>query len=193
MCSYAQENINMIKILDIEQDIISLEKRITSLVKKKPEIANIRGLRQFHVFGLYSGNSRKEDFLNRSFLYKLSLGGYYDIKSNFLFWKRRKYIKAQTSITDSVGNLVARGDARLVHVAPVFGQYNIELAKMFFDKEIDFVFDLGFPYSSRYMVGIKGNNLYALQNTKEGLKVYPWDEFMQCCYDEWVFQGKRQE
>lgn len=53
-CSHAQESINMIEILNIEKDIISLENRISNLIKKNSAMANMQNLRQFHyvAFGL---------------------------------------------------------------------------------------------------------------------------------------------
>ena len=33
-CSYAQNNMNMIEILNVEQDIINLENRIKNVIKK---------------------------------------------------------------------------------------------------------------------------------------------------------------
>jgi hypothetical protein len=181
MFSYAQNNINMINILKIEQDIVSLENRITDLIKKNPKIANIQGLRQYHILWLGSTN-KKEDFLSYSFLHQL-YQGYFHLNSNTLLKKRQKYIKTTTLITDSIGNLVAKGDARLVHVAPVFDENDIELAKMFFDKEIDFAFYL---HTMRYMITVKDNNLYALEDTKEDLIIYTWEKFIECCFDEWV-------
>ncbi|MDR1614422.1 MAG: hypothetical protein LBS26_02525 [Campylobacteraceae bacterium] len=197
MCSFsfAQENTNMIKILNIEQDIVSLENRITDLIKKKPAIANIQGLRQFHILllGFSDYNKveiKKEDYLDYSFLYQLRQS-YYHLGSNSLFAKKKKYLSTITLVTDSTGNLVATSDARLVHIAPVFDQKDIELAKMFFDKEIDFILWLETPHITRYMVGIKDNNLYALERTKEGLKIYSWDEFMKCCFDKWIVPRKQ--
>jgi|GEM_PF-556404 len=217
--SYAQENIDMIDILHIEHDIISLENRINSLIKKRPELANIQGIKQYNILSLDTYTNKKEDYLDysflnklvqdyysilgkgprgkpptRSFLYRVSPYLYFHIKSSKpLFRKERKYLKATTLISDSAGNLIASGDARfitLVHKDSYFELANEKLAKMFFDKEIDFVFDLGFPFSIRYMIGIKEYNLYAFEKTKEGLKIYHWEEFMDCCFDKWVFQGK---
>lgn len=191
MCSYAQENINMIEVLHIKQDIVSLENRITDLIKKKPEIANIQGLRQFHIFWLSveEDSLKKEDYLDHSFLYKLCYG-YYHLGSKSLFNKGKKYIRTTTLITNSVGNLVATGDARLVHISPAFFQSDVELAKMFFDNEIDFAFYAGGTFSK--YIGIKGNNLFALERTKEGLKIYTWEEFMECCFDKWIYPRKKQ-
>ena len=99
-----------------------------------------------------------------------------------------------TLITDSTGNLVATGDARFA--TPFFYKGSLELpdmklAKMFFDKEMDFILWLETPHSMRYMVGIKGNNLYALERTQEGLKIYSWEEFIECYFDEWVYKKKQ--
>lgn len=188
MCSYAQ-NINMVKVLNIEQDIVSLENRITDLIKKKSEIANIQGLRQYHILWLGSYTNKKEDYLDHSFLHQLGYD-YYRLSSNSLFRKEKKYIKATTLITDSVGSLVATGDARLVHISPAFFQSDVELAKMFFENEIDFAFYL---HTMSYMVGIKGNNLYGLERTQEGLKIYSWEEFMECCFDKWIYPRKQQK
>lgn len=66
MSSYGQENINMVEILNIQQDIVSLEKRINQLIKKKPEIAHLQGLHQFHVFWLGSkDNDSKYDYARK--------------------------------------------------------------------------------------------------------------------------------
>lgn len=197
MCSYAQENINMIEVLNIEQDIVALENRITDLIKKKPEIANIQGLRQFHIlllgFSDYTKiEIKKEDYLEHSFLFQLCQG-YYRLGSNSLFRKEKKYLSTITLITDGTGNLIATGDARLVHIALVFAPNDIELAKMLFDNEIDFVLWLETPHIMRYMVGIKGNNLYALERTQEGLKIHSWEEFMECCFDKWVYPRQKQD
>lgn len=214
MCSYAQGNINMIEILNIEQDIVSLENRITSSIKiNNPDIANIQGLQQFHILWLGTRTNRKEDFLNYSFLYQLDCGYYnlspkvkkiksgkpsllYRISPDLYYYigskKWKKYLKTSTLITDSVGNLVATGDARFVTSLhnDSFAQYDMKLAKMFFNKEIDFAFYL---HSMRYMVGVKGNHLYALKDTQEGLKIYSWEEFISCCFDEWVYPGRKRE
>ena len=184
--SYAPENIDLIEILNIRQDVISLENRIANLIIKNSEIANIRGVRQFHIFWLgdVENNLKKEDYLDHSFLYKLGYG-YYHLGTNSLFKKEKKYIRTTTLITDAAGNLVAIGDARLVHISPVFDSNDVKLAKMFFDKEIDFVFRIGRTFN-RY-VGIKGSTLCALEATKDGLQTYTWEEFMKCCFDEWVY------
>ena len=44
MFSYAQDNIDMVEMLNIKQDIVSLEKRISKLIKNNSEIANVKGV-----------------------------------------------------------------------------------------------------------------------------------------------------
>ncbi|MDR2954384.1 MAG: hypothetical protein LBV43_04820 [Prevotella sp.] len=196
MYSYAQDSLNMIEILDIEQDIVTLEKKITSLIKKEPKIAHIEGLRQFHLFwtAIKEDSLKKEDYLNHSFLYKLIHPGYYDLGSNFLFIRKKEYLRSQTYITDSTGTLVGTSDATLVSAYSVFNPSSVRLAKMFFNKELDYVFYIGGRLGN--YIGIKGNNLYALENTKDGLKIYPWKEFIERCYeqegcfDKWIYQRK---
>jgi len=192
MCSFsfAQKNTIMTEVLENRQELVSLEKRISELIKKNPDIANIHGLRQFHILlmGFSDYNKveiKKENYLDYSFLSRLHQR-YYHVSSNSLFAKKKKYLSTITLITDSLGNLVATGDARLVHIASVFSQNDIESAKMFFNKEMDFILRLETPHSMRYMVGIKGNNLYALERTNKGLKIFQWDEFMKCCFDKWI-------
>jgi hypothetical protein len=94
-----------------------------------------------------------------------------------------------TYITDSVGNLVADGNAQFLtsfNETSHFQLSDIELAKMLFDRKMDIIFALGYPYSFHYMVGIKDHRLYAIEMMlSEGLKVYTWEEFMECCFDEW--------
>lgn len=69
----AQENINMIRVLNIGHDIITLENRIENSIKiNNPEIANIQGLRQFHIFLLdFSSTIEIDSYLNKSFIYQL--------------------------------------------------------------------------------------------------------------------------
>jgi len=208
MSSYAQENINMLEILNIQQDIVALENRITSSIKiNNPDIANMQGLRQFHILWLGSFTDKKEDYLDRTFLYKLFCG-YYElspkVKQNkrekipFLYCinpdlyyqieskKWKKYLKTTTLITDSTGNLVASGDARLVYGYTNFSQFDKKLAKMFFDKEIDFAFYMGGAYPS--FIVIKDNKISVVKETKEEeLKIYSWDEFMECCFENWLY------
>ncbi len=99
-------------------------------------------------------------------------------------------IRTTTLITDSLGNLVAGGDAHLVYGRTSFDSNDVKLAKMFFDKEIDFAFYLEGTLLSRY-IGIKGNNLFAFEATKEGLKIYSWRELIECCFEEWIYPNRR--
>ena len=107
--SYAQESINMIEILNIEQDIVALEKEITKLIKKNPDMANMQNLRQFHIlilkFDDYSTVLKKEEYIDLSFLYHLK-PRYYDSvfkrkKNKLVSIKlKEKYLTTETLITD---------------------------------------------------------------------------------------------
>jgi hypothetical protein len=182
----AQENINMIETLNISQDIVTLENRITQLIKNNPKISHIQGLRQYHVFWLkFADKSKidttKEMYLNKTFLLQL-IPTYYKIGSNFS--KEKEYLSTFTLITDSLGNLVAVGDAISLSVTPRFLGSSIELAKMFFDKKIYFVFNLETPFVGSYNVGIKENYLFALD--VGGLSLYPWEDFIAHYFDRWL-------
>ncbi len=210
-CSYAQNNMNMIEILNVEQDIINLENRIKNVIKKNhPNLANIQGLQQFHILTLSANSKNKEDYLNGSFLDQIipdywllssKVKKYKSLQRSFLYRiigprfylnryskppvKRQKYLVTNTLITDSIGNLIAVGDARLVQVLYDFNPSYAKLAKMFFNKEIDFAFYLD-GSAGRYMVGIKNDRLYAFMTTKTHLNIYIWEEFIECCFNEWV-------
>jgi hypothetical protein len=188
ICIYAQENINLIKILNIEQDIVSLEKEIAKLIKEDPEMANMQNLRQFHIPNLkFDGNDlQKEDYLNHSFLYHFK-PRFYDFvfkrKNNKLISRKlkEKYLMAETLVTDSEGNLICLKINRMKGCLTSLDY--AKLAKMLFNKEFDLILSL--PYTLSYMVGIKGNNLYAIEKWNE-FKVYTWEEFIECCFDKWI-------
>lgn len=209
-------NVDMVKLLNIEQDIVNLEDRIKSSIKiNNPDIANIQGLQQFHVFLLHADNGdiTEDKFSDKSFIYHLNCD-YFNLSpkakkiksdnkpsllyriSPDLYYKRaskkwKKYVTTLTFITDSAGNLIATGDARFV--TPFF--YNgsqelpyMKLAKMFFNKEIDFAFMwevLGYYFC------LKNNDLFVIEDHKEGLKIYGWSEFLNCCFDDWRHQERR--
>jgi hypothetical protein len=214
--SFAQNKVDMIDILDIRQDISILEDRISKLIKKNPDISHIQNLQQFHIFWLgYEGNTLKEDYLDHSFLYKLAYryyhiftGGiplnfpflyrinsalYYRLLSKPLFGKGKKYIKDRTLITDSIGNLIASGDAQFISAYSLYGKSDVELAKMFHEKKVDFVFyyirnhvkySLYSMISLSEYIAIKDDKIYVIKDTKDGLEIFSMEEFISCCYEE---------
>jgi len=217
---YAQENINMIEILKIKKDMHSLEKRISKLIKKNPDIAKTKDLKQFHILELGIKDDtklKKEDYISYSFLfhlYPLRVDRYvskfrykYRYRESVYYkkvpWisKRENCIATNTIITDSKGDLVAYGNAlRITPTPPVYcDSSDIILARMFFDKELDFAFCIVSP-KRHYDIGVKGNNLYVFgwEGTIfdevfldwEFVK-YTWEEFMDCCFDNWVISKKR--
>ena len=180
--AYVQgDSIDMIKILNIKQDIISLETVIAKQIKKQPKIADIQGLRQFHI--LFLGvdtdfNIEKSSYLDYSFLSHLH-GVYYG--------KKEKFLDTKTLITDSSGNLVAT-TIQYVYVQQTQSpdSYMAKIAKMLFDGEIDCAFMLGIPHTGQYLVGAKGPDLYGIDDSPQNFKVYPWNEFIESHFDKWV-------
>jgi hypothetical protein len=197
-CSYAQEDINMIEILNMKKDMRHLEKRISKLIRQNPDIAKMKGLKQFHI--LYLGiddatKLTKEDYINQSFLYHLYTGHTDNKSFGFSsFDVRVKCIRTNTLLTDSEGTLVTHGDA--IYFLPVSSSYvsidDTILAKMFFNKEIDFAFRIVSPFEMRFVeIGIKGNNLYVFGIDDDGYEIiYTWEEFIECCLEDWI-NGRR--
>lgn len=191
--SYAQEEINMIERLNIKEDVVALEKRINGLVKKDPKLKNIQGKKQFHILLLGYKNDitkkdiNKEKYKDYSFLDSLVPHyNYYTTSNGLLFRKKKKYITTLTLITDSEGNLIAYGDGRFI-VSTFNPKLYFDLAKTLFSEKLDTVIYLEGPHNSKYSIGIKGNKLYALENDIDELKIYPWKDFMNCCFDNWIF------
>lgn len=177
---YSQDTIDMIKLLDINQEVVFLEKNIARLIKKRPEIAKYKILKQFHIFMLKSKTYKIQDFFDYSFLNKLDYD-YSKIKS-------QKIIRTITLITDSIGNLLAYADDQMVYP---YGRGSLylsekELTKMLFYKELSFVFYLASPYSMNYMIGLRDNKLCAINMTSNGLQIYDWETFLYCCFDKWL-------
>ena len=182
--SFTQENIISNGILNIEHEIFYLENRVSELIKKKPELVNMKSLKQYHILWLGLGDMKKEDYLDHSFLYHLSQDYY-----KFGIRNKKKFLKSNTLIVDNNGTLFAKGDARFLHVSSNFDENDIILSEMFFNNELDFAFRIS-SHSQRYIVGVKGGNLFGIKNTNEGLKIYSWLDFIECCFDEWVFPRK---
>lgn len=177
---YSQDSIDMIKLLDINQEVVFLEKKIARLIKKRPEIAKYKTLRQFHIFMLKSNTYKIQDFFDYSFLNKLDYD-YSKIKS-------QKIIHTITLITDSIGNLLAYAYDQMVYPYGMGSLYlsEKELTKMLFTKELSFVFYLASPYSMNYMIGLRDNKLCAIKMTSNGLQIYDWETFLYCCFDKWL-------
>jgi hypothetical protein len=194
--SYAQENVNMIKVLNIKKDLHSVEKKISKQINENPDIAKTKNLRQFHILDLEIEDDilTKEDYLNYSFLHHLypCRMEKYVLYSVGSIEKKKNYIFTYTLITDSKGNPVAFGDAHYIQSTSSynnFGTYYAYMAKLFLDKEIDFAFRIAsIRDQHQYTILIKGDNLYAFgwdYNTDDFVK-YTWEEFMECCFDDWI-------
>jgi hypothetical protein len=190
MSCYAQAKTDLVNILHLEQDLVKLEERTTMLIKKQqPQLAKIKGLRQFHVLYLKldKGDTKKADFWDHSFLYKLKCT-YYRIRSNPILGKEKPYLQGKTFITDSIGNPVATSDAFIVST---FSKYSyrsicgdIKFIRKLFNRELDSAFYLISPFFMHYLVGIKDDKLYGIEEI--GYIMHPWEEFMNNYFDDWL-------
>ena len=187
---YSQDTINMIDKLHIKNEFKELEDRIEYLVRKAKIVNETEEIKQFHIFlsnntlfGIPNYKADKEVYLNGSFLQFLK-PNYYDIKPQGLFKKNKKYLQTYAYITDSKGELIATGDARLVSIA--FASYSlmIKTAKFLFEKKFDFVFYMGGIYG--YFITIKEGKLYVISAFGGEIEMYEWGYFVNNCLDKIV-------
>lgn len=165
-----------------------LNNRTDYLIKRHPTLSKIEKLHQFHVicfyYGTYMGELPcKQEFSDCSFLDRLCYDFYHISQKNFLkrvFCKDEEYIKDLALITDSVGNLLAIGDARTLFSDVSTEAYDHDrlIARKMYDKEVDFAFSICHP--SGYLC-IKGEELFVLEEMDGGLKHYAWEEY----FDRW--------
>ena len=188
---YSQDTINMIDKLHIKNEFKELEDRIEYLVRKAKIVNETEEIKQFHIFlsnntlfDIPNYKADKEDYLNGSFLQFLK-PNYYDIKPQGLFKKNKKYLQTYAYITNSKGELIATGDVRFVSNSRAYKSHprEIEFAKLLFDKKFDFMFSMGIL--SHYIC-IKDNKLYVISNFWNGIEMYGWEKFVNCCFDKIV-------
>lgn len=162
-----------------------LNYRTDYLIKRHSTLSKMEKLHQFHViyfyYALYMGELPcKQEFSDCYFLDRLS-HDYYRISQKSLlkrvFCKDEEYIKDHTLITDSVGNLLAVGDARglFSNVSTEAYDHDRLIARKMYDKEVDFAFNICHPWG--YLC-IKGEELFVLEGTDGGLKRYTWEEYV---------------
>lgn len=190
-CSYAQKGVDIVQLLNLQEEVQRLEKRICKDIKRNPVLSKESGLEMFHVFWLCCPyNLEKEIFLDHSFLYKLH-PLYSTIGFKSILKKPRKLIAVNTFLSDSVGNLITWGN-----FSSSSGRYTgdrkdyIELTKMLYDKEFDFVFKVLFgnsnifTFTSTY-IALKGDKVYVLKITKDGLEKYSLEEYWELRDKDW--------
>lgn len=181
--SFSQNERNMIDILNVSQDLSIVNNRIVNLLKKDSYFSKIQGVKLFHIFWLeYQGEYKKEYFLNHSFLYKLN-PTYYTQKSLF---REKRYLSTQVLISDSLGHLIATSDGRFIYSVDKYNnthlQGDLDLMRVFYKNEMDFVFYIELTSGDTYF-GIKGKDVYILKRSNEDLKIYPLEEFINCCWN----------
>lgn len=180
--SFSQKEINMIDILNVRQELSEINNKITYLLIKDSYFSKKQGLKLFHVFWLeYQGEVRKEDFLNYSFLNKLN-PCYYTQKSLF---GKKKYLDTEVLISDSLGRLIAQSDGRAIYSAVrnniTYTQGYLDLLRILYNNEMDFVFYISGTSCDTYF-GIMDKDIYVLKLSNNELKIYPLDEFVNCCW-----------
>lgn len=185
-CSYAQNERNMIDVLNIKQEVCLLDKKIIGLMKKDSFFSNTQEFQLFHVFWLnYQDVFRKEDFLNNSFLEKLC--PIFFIQKSLC--KNKRTLQAETFICDSLGHLVATSNGLFIYSAIKhnvnFSKNDIELLSLFYNKKIDFAFYIGFtPIGTSFC--LKNNDVFVVQSLNKDLIIYSMGEFVKTCWDDFV-------
>lgn len=163
------------------KDVERLKKRTSSLIKKNPYLSSLKGLRQYHIFELYPCGTfyGKKDYEEATFLMDLQYG-YYRVKG---FFGKKKYMRDRTIITDSIGNLVAYGDATLLFIpAKPWLALDSEIARLFFSGEIDMAF-YTLQYPGRY-VCLKDDHLYVLEKVAGKFEFRDWKSFCSSLFNE---------
>ncbi len=182
---YSNNRINLVDQLNIQKDLSRLEKSIWILIKRNQNLSNEKGLKQFHILWLKGKeNISKKDILDYSFLDKIE--PMYKKKQSGIFDKK-KYLRSEIFITDSTGNIVGKAydNQSLFFNEPTNSES--ELIRMLYNKELDNVFRLmiGVVNSSIYM-GTKDMDMYILKDTRDGIIKYNLQDFIKCCFDEWM-------
>ena len=68
-----------------------------------------------------------------------------------------------------------------------YDKSDVKLFDMFYKKELDFVFYI-YGTNGLLFVGVKGKDIYIIENTKNGLNVYSLEKFVDCCWDKFYHQ-----
>lgn len=167
--------------IQIEDWIIKRE------AKKNSELKDYKDIRIFHIFDMGHPGFFfiDKDYIDYSFLKHLNSGCHF-LKSRKLFSTKKWLVGVKSLITDSLGNYIAnyyQGCLSIAsHYTDLYNFANRELAKMFFNNEIDFVFTNGnLHWSGKYFC-IKDNKLFVLEHKKLSdtkMSYYSWNEFLE--------------
>lgn len=107
----AQDATDLVKILDIRQQVDSLECRINKLVRRIPQLKHTVGIRMYHVFELLEDKYGAVEHLFDDIRNIKDLSCRYAVYKPKLFFKKKKrYLKTNTWVCDSMGNVLALGD-----------------------------------------------------------------------------------
>ncbi len=183
----AQGKYDMINRLNIGKDIKHLERKIKKDIKEHPILSERKDLQLYHIFWLQSDCLlAKEEYSDCSFLSKV-YPLYRSSYSKILSIKTGKYLQNfATFVCDSTGAIIATASSRILHVASCYDEEDIELARILYHNEMDFIFYLSGTFVGTYF-GIKGDNVYVIsRESMDQLKKHPLGEFLGCCYDEFL-------
>ncbi len=163
------------------RDIENQKKRVNNLIRKNPKLSSIKGLRQYHILEMYPCGRfyEKKDIESATFLQDLEYG-YYSIG-------KKKYMRDITIITDSIGNIVAHGNANILFVPTKWtdeacGALYSEIAKLLFKGDVEMAF-YTIQYPNR-IVCLHGEDLYVLESTVGNLNFWEWKSFCSHLFNE---------
>ena len=161
----AQDAADIVDILNIRPQVDSLNCRINNLVRRVPQLKHIDGLKIYHVFDLMED---KPDSVEHLFDYIGNIKNlsceYAVYKPKLFFKKKKRYLKTNTWVCDSMGNVLALGDWRkLYFIEPHLRQKTYKdgsmLAHDFIQHKLNGAFRLGVKTSDEDENGIFINNI----------------------------------
>ena len=177
LSSNVQSFISLQEII-YKADRINLENRINRLIQKNKQIEMSNSLKQFHIYFFEMDGSliTVQDYRDGKFLRHLNPILYSPLQSKRFLRKKEKYLWALSLITDSLGNIVAFADNEIMYTINNINIGYQRIAKMFFNKEIDFAFL--FRSDIKFYICIKETELFVLNDSEENLKRMSWEEFI---------------
>ena len=115
----AQETTDIVDMLGIQPQVDSLEQRINKMIRRNPQLKQIKGLRQYHIFNLVEKRPYTVEHLFDDVENIRELACIYGVEKTrfhrifhfkFPFKKEKRYLEASTMICDSLGNILATTD-----------------------------------------------------------------------------------
>jgi hypothetical protein len=185
----AQEKVNIMDILGIQQQVDSLDQRIKKLINQAPYLKHNRGLKHYHIFELYAPQQSIIEHLFDNITNIKELSCCYSEKKRSLFcFKKKHFLRTRTIVCDSLGNVLAIGDWRKLyriepHLQRTTYKGEMDLVRYFIEHRLTGAFKLGTVTSSGACVmpltlyGIDKKDYYLLDlKLYQGLKLVVLDD-----------------